>query len=222
MHLRRKELGFSMLETVVVVAISLIAAGLAIMYTRDALRNEKAEMALQDTMSQLRTARQLAVDRRRVFKVTFASNPGTITVTVTPPSGSSNGCAGATSQWPDSPATANPADRLDGRYDFAYVTGAPNGASTAPDGLGAGKTAAMSFTSPTDTSSICFYPDGSARDSGNLYDSAVIYLAPTTASENNTNARLNNMRAVTIFGPTGRITGWRLSQNASGLLWKQQ
>ncbi|ABF41001.1 hypothetical protein Acid345_2000 [Candidatus Koribacter versatilis Ellin345] len=221
MHVRRGERGFSMLELAIVVAITLIAGSIVFMSTREAIKNQRGERALQDMLGVTRSARQLAIDRRRVFKVAYGASPASITVTVTPATNSSGGCTAATSQWPDSPATANPPDKIDGFYDFLFVTGAPNSATTAPDGLGAGKTAGVNFTSTLDTTSVCFYPDGSARDSNNQYSSGLIYVAPTTAADPNTTSRLNSMRAMTIFGPTGRISGWKLSQTSSGLRWKQ-
>ncbi len=210
-----------MLELSIVVAIVLIVGAIMFMSTREAIKNQRGERALQDMLNVTRGARQLAIDRRRVFKVAYGATPASITVTVTPPTNSSGGCAAATSQWPDAPATANQPDKIDGYFDFLYITGAPNGTTTAPDGLGAGKTSGVNFTSGVDTTSICFYPDGSARDSNNQYSSGLIYIAPTASAEANTTARLNSMRAMTIFGPTGRISGWKLSQTSSGLQWKQ-
>ncbi len=215
MHVRRGERGFSMLELAIVVAITLIAGSIVFMSTREALKNQRAERALQDMLNQTRMARQLAIDRRRVFKVAYGATPASITITVTPPTSSSLGCAGATNQWPDAPATAGLPDKIDGYFDFLYVTGAP---STSPDGLSG--TGGVNFTG-ADTTSVCFYPDGSARDSHNQYSSGVVYVAPTTAADSVTNSRINNMRAMTVFGPTGRISGWRVSQTPSGLQWKQ-
>ncbi len=210
-----------MLETAIVLSIAMIAAGIALISTREVIRNQRAERALQDMLQQTRGARQLAIDRRRVFKVAYGASPASITITVTDPRSSSSGCAGATNLWPDPPAVANPPDKIDGYFDFLFVAGAPNSSTTSPDGLAAGKTNGVNFTSTTDTTSVCFYPDGSARDSNNQYSSGLIYIAPTTAAESNITVRLNSMRAMTIFGPTGRVSGWRLSQTSAGPQWKQ-
>lgn len=218
MQSTRTQSGFSLLEVVLVIAISAVVAAFAVLSMREAIRKQKAERALQDVLAMTRGARQLAIDKRRVFMVTYSTGPSQMVLTVTAPSNSSGGCAAATSPWPDSGAQA-PTPVL-GNYDFSYVTGAPNTSTTSPDGLGAGKTSAIYFTSTASPSSVCFYPDGSARDANNAFTSGVIYLAPTTAAENYTNVRLNNMRAMTIFGPTGRISGWRLDQTSSGLQWK--
>lgn len=218
MQRTRTQRGFSLLEVVIVIVIGTVVAAFAILGMREAVRKQKAERALQDVLAMTRGARQLAIDKRRVFMVTYSTGPSQMVLTVTAPTNSSGGCAAATSPWPDSGAA--PATPVIGNYDFSYVTGAPNTASTSPDGLGAGKTSAIYFTSTASPSSVCFYPDGSARDSNNAFTNGVIYLAPTTAAETNTTVRLNNMRAMTIFGATGRISGWRLNQASSGLQWK--
>lgn len=222
MHIRRRQLGFSMLELLTVIAILGVMGGMAVMSTRDALRNERAEAALQNVLSVTRGARQLAIDRRRVFMVTYTTTtPNSMTVTVTPATNSSGGCAAATSVWPDGSSRADTVP-ISIQVGFQWVTGAPNTSTTAPDGItaGGGTPPPVYFTSAVMPSSICFYPDGSARDSNNAFSSGVVYLAFTTTSETNANVRLNNMRAMTIFGPTGRISGWRLTPAAAGLQWQ--
>lgn len=216
----RRQKGFSLLELMIVIVISLIAAGIAFMSVREALRVQRADSALQDVLAMTRTARQLAIDKRRVFMVTYSTSPSQMTLTVTAPTNSSGGCTAATSQWPDAPATASQPTPVLGNYQFAYVTGAPNSSTTSPDGLASGLTTPINFTSSVNPSSVCFYPDGSARDNNNQFNSGVIYLAPSTTAEPNATVRLNNMRAMSIFGPTGRISGWRLDQASGGLQWK--
>ena len=220
--MKRRESGFSLLEMVIVLTISLVVAGIMFINTRDAVRNQRADGALQDVLAMTRTAHQLAIDKRRVFMVTYSSTlPNQMTLPVPAPSNSSAGCGGATSQWPDAPSTAaNPTPVL-GNFNFAWVTGAPNTATTAPDGFTGGSTTTpIALTSTVSPSLVCFYPDGSARDANNQFTSGVVYLAPSTASETSGTVRLNNMRAMTIFGPTGRISGWRLTQTSTGLQWK--
>jgi prepilin-type N-terminal cleavage/methylation domain-containing protein len=218
---RNKVRGFTLLELMIVVVIAIIAAGWALLSIRDVVRNQKAERALQQVLSMTRTARQLAIDRRRVFMVTFNTSPSQMVLTVTDPSNSSGDCAAATSQWPDSPNPAAPPTPLLGNFDFAFVNGAPNTTTTAPDGFAGGSTTKpIAFTSTVNPTSLCFFPDGSARDSYNAFNSGVVYLAPSAKSESSATAQLNNMRAMTVFGATGRISGWRLSQASSGLQWK--
>jgi prepilin-type N-terminal cleavage/methylation domain-containing protein len=214
--MKRQPAGFSFLEAVIVMAIMSIAAGIVFIVARNAFRVQRADSALQDVVAMTRTARQLAIDKRRVFLLTFSTSPSQMTLTVTPPANPTVGCAGATNGWPDStPAVPTP---VLGNFDFEFVTGAPTDSASTPDGLGATQTSPIYFTSSANPTSVCFYPDGSARDNNNQFTSGLIYLAPTVLSESNSTVRLNNMRAVTIFGPTGRISGWRMTQN--GTVWK--
>jgi hypothetical protein len=70
------------------------------------------------------------------------------------------------------------------------------------------------------SSTIVFMPDGSVRDTaggcaglGN-YNSGVIYM--TRAAD-----PIYSSRAITVWGTTGRIRGWRLN-NQGGPIWVQQ
>jgi Tfp pilus assembly protein FimT len=212
-----------MLELVIVIAIALVMGGLAFISTREVLRSQRGDSALQNVLAITRTTRQLAIDRRRVFRITYSPDDGTMQVQVTAPTNSAGGCTSATEQWPDAPAQANPAIKIGGSYSFAWVAGAPNSTTTAPDGITAGGAATpVAFVNPAGASNtyVCFYPDGSARDVNNLFMNGIVYLAPSSTSEGNF-ARTGAMRAMTVFGPTGRITGWRISQSTAGANWKQ-
>ena len=87
---------------------------------------------------------------------------------------------------------------------FAVKAGFP---ATAPDGFGTG-------VNPIDFGQglaggplnyVVFMPDGSSQDSLGNYNSGVVYInRPADA--------LYNSRAVTVWGSTGRIRGWRLVQ----------
>jgi hypothetical protein len=59
-----------------------------------------------------------------------------------------------------------------------------------------------------------FMPDGSAQDTLGNIDSGVVYLGRV--------GELTSMRAVTVFGSTGRIRGWRLVPQGGGTQWTQQ
>jgi hypothetical protein len=59
-----------------------------------------------------------------------------------------------------------------------------------------------------------FLPDGSARDTNGSLNSGIIYVART--------ADLYSSRAVTLYGATGRIRGWRLINSAGAPIWFQQ
>ena len=64
------------------------------------------------------------------------------------------------------------------------------------------------------TNCLIFYPDGSAQDDLGNFNSGVIYLTRPTD--------MYSSRAVSIFGTTGRIRGWRLYKQGGVNTWVQQ
>jgi len=64
---------------------------------------------------------------------------------------------------------------------------------------------------------VVFMPDGSAQDNLGNFNSGVVYL--TRPSYTNI---YNSSRAITVWGATGRIRGWRLGQTAGVGTWVQQ
>ena len=82
--------------------------------------------------------------------------------------------------------------------------GLPNGAATVPDGFG-NATVAIDFdqnVAGAIKNQVMFMPDGSAHDVNGNLNSGILYLAR--------NGDLYSSRAVTLYGATGRIRGWRL------------
>ena len=80
----------------------------------------------------------------------------------------------------------------------------------APDGFGAGVNA-IDFgqaLAGEPMNYVVFMPDGSAQDNLGNFNSGVIYL--TRPGDN----IYNSSRAITVWGATGRIRGWRLTQTA--------
>jgi hypothetical protein len=59
-----------------------------------------------------------------------------------------------------------------------------------------------------------FMPDGSSQDILGNWNSGVLYLGQTN--------NLYSSRALTVFGPTGRIRGWRLYLQGGANTWVQQ
>lgn len=95
---------------------------------------------------------------------------------------------------------------------FAVQAGFP---PAAPDGFGSGGTA-IDFDQGMGLGSqnyIMFMPDGSSQDTLGNYNSGVVYMTRS--------GDLNSSRAISVFGTTGRIRGWRL-YSGSGSKWVQQ
>ena len=202
----RKSRGWSLLEMMVVIALSLIMASVTFIAMMPLFKKNHVDQAYDTTLSVMRTYRNQAITKYARFIVTF---PTASTINVQewdfPPPG---GVAPA----PLAPVTyALPQD-----IQFAVQGGFPN---PGPDTF-TGATA-VSFNACTVLESgnpcLIFYPDGSAEDDAGVpgnFDSGIVYLTRP--------GDLYSSRAIDVWGTTGRIRGWRL-YNVSGVnTWKQQ
>jgi hypothetical protein len=62
---------------------------------------------------------------------------------------------------------------------------------------------------------IYFQPDGSAQDANSNINNGVVYIARP--------GDLASSRAITLWGATGRLRGWRLYITGTGTkAWRQQ
>jgi len=82
--IRRGEQGFSILESLIVIAIILIMLALAVAQSFGSMESYRANAAMDTVVAQLRVARQLAISQRRNVTVSFGTsgNPQTITYQV--------------------------------------------------------------------------------------------------------------------------------------------
>ena len=189
--------GFSLLELMISMAIILILAGVATMSYMPLMKQQHIVNAYNSTLTTLRRARDQAAGDMRVYVVSFTP-PGTIT-------GTQN-----TTTGPLLVTTVLPSD-----VTFHVEPGVPTSpvvAPTTPDGMG-------SAAFPIDfdqgvgaggTTTIYFYPDGTAQDINGNINNGVVYLGRP--------GDLYSSRAITVWGSTGRIRGWRLYNPG----WRQQ
>ncbi len=199
----RRERGFTMIEMAIVLAIVVIIGGITFISLQPVLRGARVDNAYNTTLTQLRQARQRSISERKRYIVHFTS-PQTIELW----------------RWdfavPVSPtAVLVSTIKLPNDIQFSAESGIPTGGGKTPDSFGSGG-AAIDFDQGVGsgtTNEVMFMPDGSAQDrSGNL-NSGVVYLARP--------GDLYSSRAVTVFGSTGRIRGWRLIKNGTKQ-WIQQ
>lgn len=194
---RRNERGVSLIEMMVVVVIIVIASSIFFMSLQPALRQTKVNNAYNTTLAALRQAREAAINERRVYIVTFTA-PSTITLTQ-----AATGVVTGTYTLP-----------LD--VTFRNEPGIPNTAATTPDRFGTGSLAIDFDQNVTlgAKNQLYFQPDGSSQDINNNTNSGVVYIART--------GDLYSSRAITVWGATGRIRGWRLYSNSGVKVWRQQ
>jgi len=195
---RKSQSGFSIAELVVTVGVLIVGGGIAIMNISGALRGAHVETAYQNTLDQMRFARQVAIDKRTVCRVDFTA-PGTISVT---------------QAFADGTPIQTETITLPADVQYTIVTGMPTPPSATPDNLGNGNVA-IDFDRVAGGSgtTIFFQPDGSALDAAGRVNDGVIYVARPN--------ELNSARAITLLGTTGRIRGWRLGTKAGGgVVWE--
>jgi prepilin-type N-terminal cleavage/methylation domain-containing protein len=206
----RNNNGFSLLELMITVSLGLVMCGVTFIYLTPQMNQSHVNSAYDTTLMALRNTRNLAITQSHEYYVNF--NPagfpaGTIQVEYQPPL-----VVGALAAPPiEQVNTYNiPSD-----VSFAVQAGFP--AST-PDGFGSGITA-IDFEStagvPLPCQCVVFMPDGSAQDTLGNYNSGVVYLTRTGDT-------IYNSRAVTVWGATGRVRGWRLALVGAAKEWVQQ
>jgi prepilin-type N-terminal cleavage/methylation domain-containing protein len=191
--------GFTLLEMMIVVGIGLIMAGVTLVAMMPMLKQNHVDAAYDTTLSVLRNYRNQSITKSKRYILIFTP-PATITVQYW-------GVAVPVSPAPVTVATYTlPTD-----IQFAVQAGFPN---PGPDGFGTGATP-VTFNACVLVGQSCliFYPDGSAQDDLGNFDNGVVYLTRP--------GDLYSSRAVSVFGTTGRVRGWRLI-NQAGIKWVQQ
>jgi prepilin-type N-terminal cleavage/methylation domain-containing protein len=195
----RRMRGFSLIELMVTVTIIFVVSGVAILGIQPALQFSRVNNAYNITLAAIRQTRDFAVAQRQQYSVTFsnAAVPNTITITRT-----GNGVVLYTYQLPTD-------------VTYTIVTGVPTAANAVPDGFGSGATA-IGFDQGVAggvQNVIYFMPDGTGQDVNGNVNNGVIYIARA--------GQLYSSHAITVWGATGRMRGWRLDNNAGTAYWRQ-
>jgi Tfp pilus assembly protein FimT len=208
--------GFSLLEMMIVICVMMIVGAITFMALQPALKDARVNTAFENTMMPLRVARQRAISERKQYIVCFgiAAPAGALT-----PMGAPTAQSVQIFRWDAgtalSAATQVTAITLPIDINFQIVPGVPNGPTTVPDGFG-NATVAIDFDQAVAgpiTNQVMFMPDGSAHDVNGNLNSGIVYVSR--------NGDLYSSRAVTLYGATGRIRGWRLLGNGAPK-WFQQ
>lgn len=215
-HRRHRESGFSLIEMMAVVAISIIVAVISVFGLVPALKQQHVTNAYNTTLSALRQARDTAVSQRTSYSVTFSNSVTPNTITVAPALAS--GVAVFTG---DQNAVTYQLPT-----DVTFLAQQPTvGSTPTPDSFGTGANSIdFGYTSNgnaggTTVTVIYFCPDGSAQVNlncagGNNWDNGVVYISQS--------GNLLSSRAVDVWGGTGRIHGWRLYSTSGGYKWVRQ
>jgi type II secretory pathway pseudopilin PulG len=208
----RKHNGFSLLEMMITITFALIMAGVTFIWMQPLVNQGHLDSAYDTTLMVLRNTRNLAIVQGHEYYVNF--NPagfpaGTIQIQYQAPA-IGGGLA--------PPIQQVNTYLLPPDVSFAVQGGFP---ANAPDNFGAGAVAIdlAQGVAGVPTNTVIFMPDGSAQagvvGNAGAYNNGVVYLTRPGDT-------IYSSRAVTVWGATGRIRGWRLEQVAGAPVWVQQ
>jgi len=195
--------GFSLIEMMITMSVFIIAAAVVLMGVQPALKEARVSQAYNLTLAAMRQARDSAVAQRQVYFVTFNNNVAPNTLTIT------QGSTGVVVN-----SYTLPTDVL-----YQVLPNFPTNQNvfpTTPDGFGVGA-AAIDFDQNVAgrvLNVVYFQPDGSAQDLNGNLNSGVVYVARTND--------YYSARALTLWGATGRLRGWRMDMQGATYYWRYQ
>jgi prepilin-type N-terminal cleavage/methylation domain-containing protein len=211
-----RQRGYSMIEMVIVVGIIAILSAVAIMQTMGSTYGSRANSAMFAVISELRTARELALSKRRNVLVTF-TQPNEIQLAV-------QTLPGETAATPIQPVYLN--DNTAGADIFALYPGVPDtpmgfGNSSAitltPAGGGTAGLAVM-FTTSGEFVGTTAGSGYNTVGNSNPVNASIFLCAPNGSNNACATGKPTSARAITIFGSTGRVR----SYSWTGSSWQEE
>lgn len=205
-----KQRGFSLLELMITVSVSLIIGGITFMTMQPLLLQNHVNTAYERTLMVMRNTRNQAITQGHQYYVTFFPQVGN------PAAGGVPAYIQVQYQPPVVGGIAQPLQQVQNYslpqdVNFALQTGA-----TPPDGLPTGASAIDFESQPgIPLNYVVFMPDGSAQDSVGNLSSGIVYITRPTGNQ-------YTSKAISVMGSTGRIRGWFLDQLAGSPVWEQQ
>lgn len=191
--------GFTIIELLVVIAIGITVTAMAFVLLQNSLNSTRADSALQIAVGQIRQVHERAIDERHIYRLTFIA-PRTIQTDRIDLAGTVT-----------TPIFISSID-LPQDISFAIVNGTPS--ANTPNGFGAAGTAVdLSVNNSAGINQVYFQADGRVLDSLNRVADGIVYMSRA--------GELTSTRAVTVFGATGRVKGWKLQQSGSVYSWGQ-
>jgi prepilin-type N-terminal cleavage/methylation domain-containing protein len=209
--------GYSMIEMVIVVGIIAILSATAIMQTMSSTYGSKANSAMFAVIDQLRTAREIALTKRRNVLVTITT-PNEIQLTV-------ETLPGEAAATPIQPVYLN--SNSAGGWIFALYPGLPDtpmafgnsSAITYTPASGGTAGLAVMFTTSGELVGTTAGSGYNTVGNSNPVNASLFICAPQSGTTNAcaTN-KSNSARAITVFGSTGRVR----SYSWTGSTWQEE
>lgn len=214
----RSDRGFSMVEMLLVIGIIGVVTAMALVAWFNQMPMMRADSGMLLVETQIRRARESAVDSRSNYMVTFQGKAELVTctsklITGLPACPNTNGPTATPPQSEISDITVDP-----NQMTYTVLSGVPD----TPDLFGNTTTCVASsgicFKDTVTSTSACgttpalpcyitFQSDGTVVDSTGNYINGTIFMGQVGNAPNPTNPQ--TARAITILGTTGRIKGYR-------------
>jgi len=198
----RRQSGFTLLELLLLLAVIAIMVGFAVMGLGQTLSGLRSNRAMYQVIGSLREARMLAISQNIRVYMQFSAD-------------------GIKAEWDPITGSAakvqesliNPSAQLESGYRFIASGAGLTAESDEPYKPNDPDFSNITSVITPATDRYIFTPDGFlVRESApDITINGTIFIAPP-ANVNDDNNRL--VRAVTILGATGRISGWQLKDNA--------
>jgi Tfp pilus assembly protein FimT len=174
------EAGYSVTELIFVVGIMAVLASMAVFQIGQSRPAALGDGAMRVVLSQMNAARELAITQRRNMRLTFTNNTASI----------------IREEVPGPTLTTISAIPFEGSLTYTTMSGLPD----TPDAFG--NSSAVVFATATGTPpDVKFAPDGTFINQDGLPLNGSVFVGLVNQPM--------SARAVTIFGSTGRIRGYR-------------
>lgn len=195
---RKRSLGFSVVELVIALAMMVILTAGAILALQPAMRGYRSDSAMHIVVDQIRQAREIAITNRRYVAISFPIVGGRSEIAITQMNTLTPG-AGSVNPLISSVPLPLP-------ITYLVVSSLPD----TPDGFGNAAPIDFEGVAGGPAAGMLFQSDGELVDGATLVPiNGSVFIAESNQP--------SSARAITVLGTTGRVRGWK----STGAAWLQ-